>query len=813
MSEIMTDIDPVRDLGLKGDPGEEELAGDAKSEELVREWLKEIEAAQKREKDYRKCARRVVALYEAEKKVEYQYNILYANTETMQPALYNSTPRPVVTRRFKDEDPLGMAAGKVCERVLSYLVDDGNALYTSFDDLMKQATLEALVPGRGLTWFKYDANIEKAEAGEEAGEVGEAEEGEELPEADVEQPEVVSYETVCGEEVPWDRFLHGFAKKWQEVPWIAREHFMTREELVSNFGDAGKKVPVTVQTQEGDEDDDSSRMKDKDQESNVKVAAVYEIWCKTTKEVLFVAPASPRAPLKVVADPLSLTGFYPCPRPMGFASKISSLLPISLYSFYEEQAKELNIITVRINKITAAMKVRGMYDSTVEAIEKVLTSEDNTLVAAENVAALLAQGNTLEKSIWLMPIEKLVAVLQQLYQQREQIKTVIHELTGLADIMRGSSQASETLGAQQLKNQWGTLRLKKLQKEVMRYARDCLRIMAEIAVSKLSITTIKAMTGLKYPTEQEKQQAKMVMGQVQQQAQATGQPPQLPPGLSEAANQPSWEELMAVLQNDTQRNYRIDIETNSTVDAEATEDKQDISELLNAMSQFLNGIGPMVKDGTMPFDVAQGILLAVVRRYRFGPELEDQLKKMQAPAQGGDPEEQKKKEEEFAKQQAEFAKQVQAETLKYEQQKAELDMQRKQFEMEQQLAQREMQMQQQFAQKELAMEKQFAQKELAFQQKVAEKEIDVKATGADQKLQLKTSAAGEQQKRGEEALRTKAQELSKRESAVSPEAIITPLKAALEETLTAVQVAVEKAAKTTKRAVKQKDGSWKTEVV
>ena len=45
MSEIMTDIDPVRDLGLKGDPGEEELAGDTKSEELVREWLKEIEAA------------------------------------------------------------------------------------------------------------------------------------------------------------------------------------------------------------------------------------------------------------------------------------------------------------------------------------------------------------------------------------------------------------------------------------------------------------------------------------------------------------------------------------------------------------------------------------------------------------------------------------------------------------------------------------------------------------------------------------------------------------------------------------------------
>jgi O-acetyl-ADP-ribose deacetylase (regulator of RNase III) len=205
--------------------------------------------------------------------------------------------------------------------------------------------------------------------------------------------------------------------------------------------------------------------------------------------------------------------------------------------------------------------------------------------------------------------------------------------------------------------------------------------------------------------------------------------------LSEAANSPSWEELIAVLQNDTQRNYRIDIETNSTVDAEATEDKQDISELLNAMSQFLNGIGPMVKDGTMPFDVAQGILLAIVRRYRFGPELEDQLKKMKAPEQGGNAEEVKKREEELTKQEAEFAKQVQAETLKNEQQKAELEMQRKQFEMEKQFAQREMEMQHQFQLKELEMERRFIGQEVTQQMKGAEQNLKQKTQSAQAQLQ------------------------------------------------------------------------------
>ena len=86
---------------------------------------------------------------------------------------------------------------------------------------------------------------------------------------------------------------------------------------------------------------------------------------------------------------------------------------------------------------------------------------------------------------------------------------------------------------------------------------------------------------------------------------------------------------MGLLANDLQRNYRIDIETNSTVDAEATEDKANMGEFLNAVAQFMNGVAPLVQQGTMPFDAAKSILLAVTRRYRFGTEVEDDLKKMQ----------------------------------------------------------------------------------------------------------------------------------------------------------------------------------------
>lgn len=601
----------------------------------VQAWCREIDEALKREKDWRKEARRQVELYECGKKDEYQFNILYSNTETLVPALYNNLPRPVVQRRFKDEDRLGELGSRVVQRSLEYLLDNDVGTYTPFDDLIAQSVLEACVPGRGVVRFKYDATFVKSKAeviNEETGEVETVEE------------ESLDYETVCGELVPWDRFLHGYAKQWKDVPWVAFEHIMDRTELEKNFGEAGRRVKLSISGNGADQDtDDKREMHSVDDAEGMKFAQVWEIWDKDTRKVLFISKGSLQEILREVDDPLGLSGFFPMPRPLDFFPKINSLVPVTLYSAYEEQAKELNRVTVRINKIVNALKVRGFYDGTVDGIDKVLQAEDNVLIPAENVAAL-QQGQSLEKSIWLMPLTELVTVLQQLYLQRQQTKQVIYEITGISDILRGASTASETATAQNIKNQWGTLRLKRLQKRVMKYVRDSLRIMAEIAVTKLNQDTIAAMTGLDYPTAEQKAQGEQILAQMRQQmqqqaamAQAQGQPPQqpqMPPqaqAIQEMLSQPTWEDLLGMLQNDIQRNYQIDIETNSTVDAEATEDKQNMGEFLNAVAQFMNGVGPLVMQGVMPFEAAKSILLAVTRRYRFGTEVEDQIRMMQAP--------------------------------------------------------------------------------------------------------------------------------------------------------------------------------------
>ena len=118
---------------------------------------------------------------------------------------------------------------------------------------------------------------------------------------------------------------------------------------------------------------------------------------------------------------------------------------------------------------------------------------------------------------------------------------------------------------------------------------------------------------------------------------------------------PSWGDILGLLRDDMQRAYKVDIETNSTLQPEAAEDQKQMSDFMTAMGQFLNGVAPLIANGVMPFEIAQSMLLTISRRFRFGDEIEDIILKMQAP----------KPEDDSAQVQAEqAAKQAEQETQK-----------------------------------------------------------------------------------------------------------------------------------------------------
>ena len=619
--------------------------------EIVRYWVNEITQARKREKDWRKDGQDILDIYSA--KHETPFNILFSNTETLLPALYSAVPRPVVTRRFKDADPLGKAAADAAQRVLSFLLDTNTEGYETFDEAMRMATLDALLPGRGVTVVKFDAQIREDEPSEDE------------PSEDAGETSMpyTSGELACLDTRAWDRVYFGYAKKWSKVPWIAYEEYLDKEEATKLFGE---KIVEDLTFSAGDvpEDNDYQRSaKDEQNKGDRKTACFYQIWDKDGgKKVRYITPNYKEGYLRVDDDPLELTGFFNCPRPLQFIEKSNDLRPTPMYALYKNQARELNRLTQRIHNITEAIKARGVYSSDMgETLGNILKGDDNTLVPAEN-SSTLAFEKGIGNAIWMWPVETLIQVLIQLYQAREKCKVVIYEITAIADIMRGASSASETLGAQQIKQSWGTLRLKRLQREIQRYSRDLLRMMLEIAATKFSEDTWAKMTGLPYTTTMVAQQ----LAQIAFAAQQSGQP--LDPQTQAAMRQPKWADVLGMLRDDTQRAYRVDIETNSTIAPEASEDQQQITEMMTAMGQFLNGVAPLVAKGVMPFQIAQSMLLAISRRFQFGTEVEGFIQQMAEP-----PKEDPAKNAEAMKQQAEM--QLEQARLQFETQKFQAEFQ------------------------------------------------------------------------------------------------------------------------------------------
>jgi len=705
------------------DPTRDEAPAPGESEVLS--WLAARAESIQREKDYRKQAGDVTRIYEAGKKEENSYNILYANTDTLSPALYSQPPRPVCERRYKDADPIGKAVAQVCQRTLEFLSDTNDEDYESFDELMKAAVTSALVPGRGLFRWKYD---DKTVGGK-------------------------LYRKVCGEAVPWDRFTYGYARFWKDVPWVGFDHYMTRDEVEENFTKAvAAKLDFTAE--QADQETDSERTKRRNTFSDegvgkAKLCLVFEVWDKAKMEVRFYSPGYKEGALKKVSDPLGLTGFFPMVKPLQLVRKISTLTPTPLYIFYEEQAKELNRVTQRINKLVAHLKVRGVYDGRIGELEKVFSLNDGEMTPAESMDSL-DQATRLEQSLWFMPIDKLVAALQQLYLQRAQVKQVIYELTGIADIMRGSSAASETLGAQEIKERWGGVRLKRMQKEVARFACDNLRMVAELAFGHFDEQTFKDITGLPYPTSQEKQNAQQLL-QAAQTAMALQQQGPMAPGaqppppdprvvkLQAVVQLPSYGEILSVGKVDQLRNYKIDIETNSTVDLEVTEDKRDIQEMMVAFTQAIQGLAPLVKEGAMPWEAAKATILAMARRFRFGREIEDLLAQMGAPKGDG----------EDAKAKADLMKAQAEHQLEVKRFQDEMALERQRFQMEQQQAAVELQQARQKFEAELQMMREKHAHELKLAQEKQDADTALREREALAKAQLDRDNAIREDQRAE----------------------------------------------------------------
>lgn len=615
VNEALAGTESPKDFG----PG---VAGSAQR------WISEINLAEKDQNSWRTRARKIIKIYteqqdEASIDVKKRrFSLLWSNVETLSPAVYARTPSAVVGRRYKDADPLGRLASEILERALNFSLDA-----VDFADVMTGIKIEFLLVARGQAWVRYVPHMKTVTPDAPPllpdGQVSEG----------AEPYEVVEWEEAIPDHVTWDDFLHNPARKWSEVRWCGRIVYMTRDELVERFPTCGQDVPLDHGP---DPDTDPAGIDDQ-----FKKAAVYEIWDKTSRKVFWISKAYTQSSLDERPDPLQLQDFFPCPRPVLGTKGPGSMIPTPDYVYYEAQAKDINELTVRIGLLTDGLKMRGFYaagDQTGKSLQDLMTTETGTLIPVDSWAAFAEKGGVKGLIEWI-PLDMVVATLKGCIEARKQLLDDVFQLTGIADIMRGDTDPDETATAQKLKSNWGSSRVRDKQKELGRFARDILRIMGQVIATKFSPETLSAMTNIQLlPTTAAKQALQQQLQQAAQQwqiaaqhAQSIGQPPppqpQPPPQLTEMLGKPTWEEVTGLLKDNTLRAFRVDIETDSTIEPNDQDEKQRRIEFIQAVGEFVAKSIPAIQLVPAMAPVCAQSLLFLVRGFRVGREMEDVIEK------------------------------------------------------------------------------------------------------------------------------------------------------------------------------------------
>jgi len=538
-------------------------------------WLLQLELGKKADEKWSSKGRKIVKRYRDErgdaKSGEEKYNILWSNVRTLQPAVYSKRPKAYVARRYKDRDPIARAACQMLQRAIQYELD----YYNDFDSAMRNAVLDRLLPGRGVAWVRFEPHL--------ADVPPEADEGVQVTD-DTTEENHEGYECAPTDYVFWEDFRNGPARTWEEVPWVARRVYMTKEEGEKRFGDKWKDVPLSHQPIGLDSYRDGPY---KSQVENLKKAKVWEIWDKTTSKVIWVAEGFQQV-LDERDDPLGLEGFFPCPKPLYSTLTTDSLVPVPDYVQYQDQARELDLITNRISLLVKACKVVGVYAGDEKSIPRIFTEgTDNTLIPVDNWAMFAEKGGLKGMIDWV-PLDQVSMCLEKLYLAREQVKQVIYEVTGISDILRGASQAQETLGAQQIKAQFASMRLEDMKKDVSRFASDIIRIKAQIICDLYRPETIIAMSGIM--NTDDKQYA---------------------------------QQALALIKQEPLRNFRIEVAADSMVELDEMSERNDRMEFLKAAAAFLQQAIPAAQTVPEIGPLVGEMLMFAVRSWKTAEPIEE----------------------------------------------------------------------------------------------------------------------------------------------------------------------------------------------
>jgi hypothetical protein len=547
---------------------------------LAQRWNTEITAAEQELTKFHEDATRITHRYLDKRddfgKDQSRVNLFWSTTKVLLSMLYARPPKADVSRTYQDyEDDVARVAGTILQRLLNRGFDEN---ISQWDASVRQGIEDWLVVGLGQIWLRYEVKTEPYTIPAQVDPLT----GEELmPEEEAER--IVDEDAPC-DYIHWRDFLWSPARTWAEVRWVARRVYMTKDQLTERFGEEiANIIPLGKQGGPKDIRDDSPKY------DPWNKAQVFEIWCKENKKVYWYASGADVI-LDVKDDPLGLDGFFPCPKPVAANLTSSNFMPRADYIFAQDQFNELDEINTRITWLTRAAKVVGVYDKSAEGVQRLFNQAvENQLIPVDNWAMFAERGGV-KGQIEFAPIDQVVNAINQLRQYRQDKVMQIYEVLGISDVMRGSSRASETATAQQIKAQFGSTRIQLMQFYIAEWISHALRIKAEIICKHWQPQTIIQRSNIERTPD-----AQLAM------------------------------QAIALLKDEKMAEYRVTVEADSMAALDWAAERDAAVQFMQGLGAFISQVAPMAQQVPGAAPVLLSLLQWSISKFRVSTQIESIL--------------------------------------------------------------------------------------------------------------------------------------------------------------------------------------------
>lgn len=530
-------------------------------------WDEEIKASMKARERWHRQGDKIVKRYldhrrstdqqDAYTHIPFRLNLFHSNVTTLTSMLYGKIPTVDVSRRYADSsDDVGRVAAEIMERMLNNEIAENGEEVNS---VLRSTLQDRLLPGLGVARVRYAVETEKQQVALE----------QRLDDGTLvmtsQEQEVVTNEDAPIDYFFWRDVLWGWGRNWAEIPWLAYRVWMTKDEVKKRFGE---KVANELQFKRQLVSENEDMMDDPDLSSPWNKAEIWEIWDRESRKVCFYSKGY-RKILDTRDDPLQLNGFFPSP-PFFIANPTTTLYqPTPDYHLAQQLYDEVDKLQTRIAVITEAVKVIGVYDASAAEISRMFKEGlDNQLIPVDSWALFGEKGGLQGQVDWV-PIVDIVNALDKLRELRNESIQLLHQVTGMADVMRGGSEGQyEGVGQAQLKAKYGSIRVQALQDEFAVFASDLMQLKAEIISRHFSPETIAARSNIAMTPDRE-----IAM------------------------------EAINLIKNTEEARLRVEIRPESVAMVDYAQLKAERTDYINAIAVFMQSAAPLIEQdkAAMPF--------------------------------------------------------------------------------------------------------------------------------------------------------------------------------------------------------------------